>query len=58
MKRASEFWRSYRGCRCEDTRTGEIKAAVKARGGCQCPVGVAVGKKRAKQLRRTLTPST
>lgn len=48
---AGEFWRSYR-CRCRDSRTGEIKPGIKARGGCQCPLGVYVGKRRAKLMAR------
>lgn len=46
---ALRFWRLYRGCRCYDSRTGELKKGVET---CRCPFGVFVGKRRAKRMAR------
>jgi len=46
---APRYWRAYRGCRCYDERTGEMKAGKRI---CTCPVGVIVGNRRAKLMAR------
>lgn len=50
----ARFWRQYMGCRCYDSRMGDLKASVRE---CRCPVGVYVGKRRAKILARQMEES-
>ncbi len=57
------YWRSYRGCRCYDERTGQLKPAVARALGtspdglCGCPAAVFVGRRRAKLLARQFPAS-
>lgn len=48
------YWRTYRGCRHYDERTGSLKRGALLNDYCTCPALIYVGKKRAKQMARVM----